>query len=161
MHIRVVDGVQHAVMSAGAAVIAFFPTKALGFEEGFWAAITAIAVVQTEFAATRSTARDQFIGAAIGGVIGFATALIAGHHLATYAAAVAAAILICWLIEIPTAARLSGTTATIILLVPHTGSPLGIFLARVSEVGWGVSVAVAVVWSVSWLRAKLRIPART
>jgi hypothetical protein len=32
--------------------------------EGFWAEIPAIAVVQTEFEAIRTTARDQFIGAA-------------------------------------------------------------------------------------------------
>jgi uncharacterized membrane protein YccC len=160
MHIRVVNGIQHALMSAAAGVVAYVPTKAMGFEDGFWAAITAIAVVQTEFAATRSTARDQFIGAAIGGVIGAGFALTTGQHLATYAAAVAAAIFACWLIEMPTAARLAGTTATIILLVPHTGSPLKMLLARVSEVAWGVAVAVVVVWLVSWLRTKLRIPAR-
>jgi uncharacterized membrane protein YccC len=141
-------------MSAAAAVIAFVPTRALGFNEGFWAAITAVAVVQTEFAAVRSTARDQFAGAAVGGIIGVAVALTLGQHLVTYAAAVLASIVTCWLIGIASSARLAGTTATIILLVPHAGSPVSMMLARVSEVGWGVSTGVAVVWLVTRLRPK-------
>jgi uncharacterized membrane protein YccC len=136
-------------MSATAALIAYVPTKELGVREGFWSAITAIAVVQTEFAAVRTTARDQFTGAAIGGVIGVAIALIFGSHLVTYAAAVMASIVACWLIGIATSARLAGTTATIILLVPHSGSPVGVMLARVSEVGWGVTSGLAVVWLVT------------
>jgi uncharacterized membrane protein YccC len=156
---RLLNGLQHAGMSAAAALIAYVPTKALGFQEGFWAAITAIAVVQTEFSAVRSTARDQFIGAAIGGAIGGGVALTFGSHLVTYAAAVVAAIVACWLINIASSARLSGTTATIILLVPHSGSPLSIMLARVSEVAWGVSTGVAVVWLVTKLRPKKSSPA--
>jgi hypothetical protein len=73
-------------------------------------------------------------------------ALTAGGVVWGYALAVAFAILICWLLDIASAARLAGTTATIILLVPHQGSPQGIMLARVSEVGWGVTVAIATVW---------------
>ncbi len=156
---RFLNGVQHAGMSAAAALIAYLPTKAMGFQEGFWSAITAIAVVQTEFAAVRSTARDQFIGAAIGGVIGCGVALVFGSHLVTYVAAVMAAIIACWLIDIASSARLAGTTATIILLVPHKGSPLAIMLARVSEVGWGVSTGLAVVWLVTRVIRKKSPPA--
>ena len=62
---RVVGGAHHGLISACAAVIAYLPTQPLGLNEGFWSAMTAIAVVQTEFRATETTARDQFIGAAI------------------------------------------------------------------------------------------------
>jgi hypothetical protein len=51
----------------------------------------------------------------------------------------------CWP-YVGSACRLSGTTATIILLVPHVGSPESMFLARIGEVGWGVCAAVTVVW---------------
>jgi hypothetical protein len=56
---RAKDGLQHAVMSAAAAILAYLPPQILGLREGFGAAITAIGVVQTEFGATRTTARDQ------------------------------------------------------------------------------------------------------
>lgn len=144
---RVRDGVEHALMSTAAALAAYLPTQVLGLREGFWAAITAIAVVQTEFGATRTTARDQFVGAAIGGVIGLAVVLTTGQHIASYAIAAGLSVLVAWLLNVATAARLAGITATIILLVPHPGTPVEqMVLSRVFEVGWGVSVAIAIVW---------------
>jgi len=136
-------------MSTVAALAAYLPTQALGLREGFWAAITAIAVVQTEFGATRTTARDQFVGAAIGGVIGVAVVLATGQHIASYGLAAGLSVLCAWLLNVATAARLAGITATIILLVPHPGtSAERMMLSRVVEVGWGVAVAIAVVWLV-------------
>jgi len=44
------------------------------------------------------------------------------------------------------ASRLAGITATIIPLVPHTGTPQRMFLDRVAEVGWGICAAVGTVW---------------
>jgi uncharacterized membrane protein YgaE (UPF0421/DUF939 family) len=120
----------------------------------FWSAITAIAVVQTEFRATQTTARDQFIGAAIGGITASCAFLAFGPHQFVYAAAVAGAMLTCWALNVASASRLAGTTATIILLVPHAGSPWGMFGSRLAEVGWGVSVAVATIWLAA------RLPAR-
>ena len=122
---RLTRGGAHGVMSAIAAIIAYLPTQTLGLNEGFWAAITALAVAQTEFGAARSVARDQFVGAAIGGVIGLCIYLAAGPGLASYMAAVLLSILTCWLVNVASAARLAGITATIILLVPHLGTPNG------------------------------------
>src|SRR4051812_23851535 len=64
---RLTGGLLQGGLSAIAAVMAWIPTQALGLREGFWAAITAVAVAQTELNAAKSTARDQFAGAAIGG----------------------------------------------------------------------------------------------
>jgi uncharacterized membrane protein YccC len=144
---RAINGLQHAAMSVAAAILAYLPTQFLGLQEGFWAAITAIGVVQTEFGATRTTARDQFAGAALGGLIALSAALFIGDGLLRYALAVLLSIMFCWLINIASAARLAGVTATIILLVPHAGASLtDMLISRVSEVGWGVTVAIFVVW---------------
>lgn len=56
------------------------------------------------------------------------------------------------------ASRLAGVTATIILLVPHAGSPESTFVSRVAEVGWGVCVAVAIVWLAGRLPAAHLLP---
>ena len=139
-------------MAAVAAIVAYLPAQQFGLQEGFWAAITAIGVLQTELRTTSSVARDQFIGASIGGVVGLLMLLAFGSHLLTYAAAVTLSLLTCWVIRIPSASRLAGITATIILLVPHTGSPGQMFLSRLLEVGWGVCVSVATVWLAASLR---------
>ena len=146
---RLFAGFEHGIMSAVAALLAYLPAEVLELKQSFWGAITAIAVVQTEYAATRTTALDQFTGAAIGGVIGVGAVMTLGQHIASYSVAVVVSILTCWLLNAPSAARLSGVTATIIMLVPHEGSVEKMMVVRVSEVGWGVSVAIIVVWIAS------------
>lgn len=152
---RLSRGLAHGLMSAVAAVAAYVPTQFLGLREGFWAAITAVAVAQTEFGATRSTARDQFTGAAIGGIVGLSASLGLGPSLWTYAAAVVLATLACWLVNVASACRLAGITATIILLVPHVGPVERMAASRVVEVGRGVCVAIATVWVVTRLNRRL------
>ena len=154
---RITRGSAHGVMSAIAAFIAYLPTQALGLNEGFWAAITALAVAQTEFGAARSVARDQFVGAALGGVIGLCIYLAAGPGIASYMAAVLLSILTCWLVNVASAARLAGITATIILLVPHLGTPQQMLLSRVFEVGWGICAAIGTVWAVTHINRRLGI----
>jgi len=143
---RTVAGSHHGLLSACAALLAYLPTHALGLGQSFWSAIAAISVVQTEFRATESTARDQFLGAAIGGITGVGTSFAHHHGLFVYSLAVVLAMAICWVLNVGTASRLAGTTATIILLVPHLDTPGRMFLSRVTEVGWGVCSAIATVW---------------
>ena len=150
-------GLAHGVMSAVAALVAYLPTATLDLNEGFWAAITAVAVAQTEFGAAQSVARDQFAAAAIGGVIGLCIYLAAGPGLASYTAAVLLSILACWLVNVASAARLAGVTATIILLVPHVGTPQQMLASRVFEVGWGICAAIGTVWVVTRINRRLGI----
>jgi uncharacterized membrane protein YgaE (UPF0421/DUF939 family) len=142
-------GLAQGLISATAAILAYLPTKPLGLQEGFWGAITAIAVVQTELDATRNSARDQFAGAATGGLVGAAVVSLAGQSLAAYALAVVLSVTACWLLNITSAARLAGSTATIIALVPHHATVSGMMLSRIAEVGWGVAVGIGVVWLAS------------
>ncbi|MDR3530903.1 MAG: FUSC family protein [Rhodopila sp.] len=149
------DGLVHGIMSAGAALIAYLPTQALGLREGFWAAITAITVVQNALAEVRASARDQFVGATIGGSVGVVVSIFAGQHLASFALAVILAMVLCSMLNLGSAARLAGITATIILLVPHQGSAQTMMVSRIAEVGWGVCVAIVVVWFTETARTKL------
>lgn len=143
---RVASGAHHGALSAFAALAAYLPAQALGLKQAFWAALTAIAVVQSEFRATQTMARDQFIGASVGGVTGLCAILVLGDGLAVYATAVVLAMVFCWAANVASASRLAGITATIIVLVPRVESPERMFAARILEVGWGVSVAIIAVW---------------
>jgi uncharacterized membrane protein YccC len=156
---RLKGGTAQALMSAAAAVIAYLPTRPLGLHEGFWGSITAIAVVQAELSATRTSARDQFAGAAIGGLISAAIATVAGDQLPAYVVALVLSMLACWLLNVSTAARLAGSTVTIIMLVPHVGTGgWRMMLFRVAEVGWGVAVAITIVWVVTWAESRISPP---
>ncbi|HUA26514.1 MAG TPA: FUSC family protein [Steroidobacteraceae bacterium] len=152
---RVAAGAHYGMISACAALLAYLPAHAIGLKESFWSAITAISVSQTEFRAAQTTARDQFVGAAVGGLTGLCMFLALGENVFVYALAVLVAMLVCSVLNVGSASRLAGITATIILLVPRVGSPTAMFLARLSEVGWGLCVAVTVVWLAG------RLPAAT
>lgn len=153
---RLMGGLAQGLMSTAAALIAYLPTKPLGLQEGFWGSITAIAVVQAELGATQTSARDQFAGATIGGLISGVILSIVGQSLPAYGAGVTLSMLVCWLLNRASAARLAGSTATIILLVPHKGSIAMMMFSRIAEVGWGVTVGVAVVWIVNRVEKAVR-----
>lgn len=153
---RLRGGAEQGFLSTISALTAYVPVQALGMKEGFWGAITAVAVLQTEFKATKSTARDQFSGAAIGGFVSIVVLFTHGESLTSYALAVFLSLLACWLMNVASAARLAGVTATIILLVPHATSAQSMLISRVSEVAWGISVSVAIVWLEERLKAAVR-----
>ena len=143
---RLAPGLRQGAISVVAAFVAYIPTHFIGLHQGFWSAITAISVAQTELRDTESTARKQFTGATIGGLVGLGLALGFGDGLTVYAAAVVLSVMACWLLNVSNASQLSAVTATIILLVPHIGAPQLMLFSRLTEVGWGVCVGISVVW---------------
>jgi uncharacterized membrane protein YccC len=142
---RAIGGAAQGLMSAAAALIAYLPTKPLGLREGFWGSITAIAVVQGGLSATQTSARDQVIGGAYG------AALVAtiGQSLPGYALAIVLCMSTCWLFNAASAARLGGSTLTIVALVPHPSTAEWMMLSRFGEVAWGVLVGLGTVWVVN------------
>ncbi|PRZ51513.1 fusaric acid resistance family protein [Paraburkholderia fungorum] len=141
---RLAEGGVMAAQAVAGASLAFAIGRWLHTEQAFWAAITAIAVSQHSYIDTRNLSRDQFIGAMVGGICGLVGATLGGGNLAAYAATVAVAILTCWVVNVGSAARLGGITATIMLLVPGTGSPWDKALLRLGEVTLGTICALLV-----------------
>ncbi|ULU25570.1 FUSC family protein [Dyella terrae] len=142
---RLVQGAWFALLALLAASTAYGLGLLLHTQQAFWAALTAIAVTQQTYLDTRSSSRDQIIGALVGGVTGFGTTLLLGEDYTAYAIGIVVAISSCWLLGVGSAGRLSGTTTTIIMLVPHTGSFWLIALTRVGEVALGIGCSLAVV----------------
>ena len=146
---RLTEGSLMAFQAVAGASLAFGIGRALHTQQAFWAAITAIAVSQHSYIDTRKLSRDQFIGAMAGGLCGLAGATLGHGYFAAYAATVAAAIVICWIVNVGSAARLGGITATIMLLVPGIGPAWDKALLRLGEVTLGTVCALLIAWLMS------------
>jgi len=141
---RLLAGLAHALRAVLAASLGYWAALGLGLGQGYWAAITAISVSQSSYAEVRTSSRDQFIGAMLGGLVGLAAAMLGHEHYLAYVLAVVVGMLACWLLNLGAAGRISGITSTIILLVPHEDAFWQFALFRLGEVTLG-AIAVLLV----------------
>jgi uncharacterized membrane protein YccC len=146
----------HASKTALAAALCWWLALRFGLHDGYWGAISAIIVLQSNMGATVTASRDRLIGTLIGGVFGFSFSLF-GVLPWNYILAVLLAVILCGLLGLRSSSRLAGVTITIIMLVQKSGSRWGLALDRVGEVGLGIVVALAVTTLVLPDRARLRL----
>lgn len=132
----------HAGRTAIAATICWWLAARLGLHDGYWGAISAIIVLQSNVGATIQASRDRILGTIIGAVMGFACTLF-GTVPWNYILAVFLAVLVCGLLGFRNSSRLAGVTVTIVMLV-QSNSPRAVALDRVIQVVLGIMVAVAV-----------------
>ena len=126
-----------------------------GLHDGYWGAISAIIVLQSNFGATITASRDRVLGTLIGALFGFSFSLL-GTVPWNYILAVFAAIVICGLLGFRSSSRLAGVTITIIMLV-QSSSHWTVALTRVGQVLFGILVAVVVTTLVFPDRARLHL----
>src|SRR5271169_11483 len=145
----------HAAKTALAAGLCWWLASRLGLHDGYWGAISAIIVLQSNFGATITASRDRILGTMIGAALGFSFSLL-GTVPWNYLLAVFAAIVLCGLLGFRSSSRLAGVTITIIMLV-QSSSHWTVALTRVGQVLFGILVAVAVSTLVFPDRARLRL----
>ncbi len=145
----------HAAKTALAAGLCWWIALLFGLHDGYWGAISAIIVLQSNFGATISASRDRILGTLIGALLGFMFAEF-GTLPWNYVVAVLAAVVVCGLLGLRSSSRLAGVTITIVMLV-ETGSHWTLALDRVMEVFVGIVVAIAVSTLVFPDRARLRL----
>ena len=133
----------HAGKTAVAAALCWWLATRFGLHEGYWGAISAIIVLQSNFGATITASRDRLLGTLIGAVIGFACSLV-GTLPWNYLFAVVIAIAICNLLGFRSSSRLAGVTITIVMLVQNAASHWTLALDRVGQVVLGIIVALGV-----------------
>ena len=146
----------HAAKTALAATLCWWLARSFGLHDGYWGAISAIIVLQSNFGATITASRDRILGTIIGAIFGFSFSLF-GTLPWNYLCAVLCAVLICGLLGLRSSSRLAGVTISIIMLVQSTGSHWTVALHRVGEVFLGILVAVLVSTLVFPDRARLRL----
>jgi len=145
-----------AAKTALAAAFCWWLALQFGLHDGYWGAISAIIVLQSNFGATITASRDRVIGTLIGALFGFAFSLY-GTLPWNYILAVMAAVTVCGLLGLKTSSRLAGVTITIVMLVSKTGSRWTLALDRVGEVFLGIIVALLVSTLVFPDRARLKL----
>ena len=145
----------HAAKTAIAAGFCWWLATLFGMREGYWGAISAIIVLQSNFGATINASLDRILGTVIGAAFGFSFSLF-GSLPWNYILALLCAVAVCGLLGFRTSARLAAVTITIIMLV-HTGSHWTLALDRVFEVLLGIVVALAVSTLILPDRARLRL----
>ncbi len=135
---------KQGIKTALAAGFCYWATRRLGLAEGYWAAVSAIVVMQSEVGATLTASRDRLVGTTIGAIVAWATTFFWAQHVYAYATAVLIAMLLCGLLGLQNAGRLAGVTVTIIVLIQHTGPAWHVALARFLEVSMGIVVGLIV-----------------
>lgn len=152
---RLINGVSMAAQALAAGSLGYGLGLLLHTQQAFWGALTAIAVTQQTYVDTRKSSLDQVIGAAIGAAVALIGAYMAQDNYLVYAVTMAVAIVLCWCFNIGSAGKLSATTVTIVMLVPHEGAFWTIALTRLGEVTLGITSALLVTRIAHWLEARL------
>ena len=145
-----------AAKTALAATLCWWIALRFGLRDGYWGAISAIIVLQSNFGATITASRDRILGTLIGAAFGFTFSLF-GTLPWNYILAVLLAVILCGLLSLRNSSRLAGVTITIIMLVQQAGSHWLLALHRVGEVLLGIVVAILVSTLVFPDRARLRL----
>ena len=146
----------HAAKTALAAALCWWIATRFGLHDGYWGAISAIIVLQSNFGSTISASRDRIFATLIGALFGFSFTLF-GALPWNYILAVLAAVIVCGLLGLRSSSRLAGVTITIVMLVQKTSSHWTVALDRVLEVFLGIVVALAISTLVFPDRARLRL----
>ena len=146
----------HAAKTAVAAGLCYWMAHILGLPDGYWAAISAIIVLQSNFGATMTASRDRLIGTLIGAVLGFSFSFL-GVLPWNFMAAVLLAVILCGVLGLRSSSRLAGVTISVVMLVEAGGSHTLLALHRVMEVVVGIVVALLIATLVFPDRARLRL----
>lgn len=119
-------------------------TRLLGLQQGYWASISAVVVMQSERGATVRASRDRLVGTAIGALLGWLAGGLWHDDVVLYAATILLCMLLPAALGFRDAGRLAGVAATIILLVPSRLPRWIMARDRFFEVSFGILVALLI-----------------
>jgi uncharacterized membrane protein YgaE (UPF0421/DUF939 family) len=146
---------QQGIRTALAAALAYWITGLLHFPGGYWAAISAIVVMQSEVGESSPPPAPPPPGTAMGAVVGLLTSLVWHHSVLVFSLGVLVVMILCTAFHYRNAGRLGGVTVAIIVLIPYPGALWHIAFQRFLEVSFGIviSLLVAVAWTrvIGWV----------
>jgi uncharacterized membrane protein YccC len=148
------ESAKQAGKTAIAGVVSLYITGLFHLPQGYWAAITALIVMQSNVGATLNASRTRLAGTAVGAVVGGLFTALFGTNAMAFALAVAIAFFLCDLLRLAESQRLATVTVAIIMLIGSTNSAWIVALHRFSEVALGILIALLVALTVWPNRAR-------
>jgi len=136
--------VTQAVKTSFAATLALYLAGLLQLPEPYWAAVSAIIVMQSDLVELERASISRLAGTAIGALVGACAVSLLGTRLWSFALAVLLTTLICAVIGRWETYRFAGVTVAIVMLITHHGTPWMVALHRFLEVSFGIVVAFVV-----------------
>ncbi len=136
--------VTQAVKTSAAATLALYLAGLLQLPEPYWAAVSAIIVMQSDLGELERASVSRLAGTAIGALVGACAVSFFGASLWSFALAVLITTLICAVIGRWETYRFAGVTVAIVMLITHHGTPWMVALHRFLEVSFGIVVAFLV-----------------
>jgi uncharacterized membrane protein YccC len=138
------ENARQAIKTAIAGVIAMYATQLFHLPQGYWAAISALIVMQSNVGATLSASRTRLAGTAVGAVVGGAITALLGDNMLDFGLAVTVAFFLCFVLRLQDSQRLATVTIAIIMLIPQSASVWTVALHRFTEVSLGILIALVV-----------------
>ncbi len=147
---------RHAARMAVASVGTLLLVESLGLEQGYWAVISAILVMQSNLGRALASGWARIIGTFVGASLGVLSLVLLGTSSLSLGVGIFLTIFICaYFMGLHESFRLAAVTAAIVILFGRTAdSPLLLGLERFIEIVLGVGVAMAVSWFVLPFRAR-------
>jgi uncharacterized membrane protein YccC len=138
------ENAKQAIKTAIAGVVSMYIAMLFHLPEGYWAAISALIVMQSNVGATLSASRTRLAGTAVGAVVGGAFVALWGDSIPGFALAVAVAYFLCFVLRLPDSQRLATVTVAIIMLIGRPAAPWTVALHRFIEVSVGILIALVI-----------------
>jgi uncharacterized membrane protein YccC len=141
--------VEDSARTAVAAVASLLLARLFRLPEGYWAAVTAIIVMQSSLGSALTISAQRLAGTALGTTTAVVLKTYFGSGVAAFGLAIFAMGLICMVLGLErNAYRFAGITLTIVTLVGYTQPPWVIAAHRFAEVSLGIVVGVglAALW---------------
>jgi len=136
----------HAAKTALAAYLTLVAVRTFTLEQGYWAVITTVIVMQANLGGSMRACWSRLLGTAVGAAIGALLLMLLGNGAVSLVAAVFLIMLVCSMIPLlRDSMRIAGITAVIVTLIVRPGeSPFHVGAVRFSEIALGILVSLAV-----------------
>jgi uncharacterized membrane protein YgaE (UPF0421/DUF939 family) len=144
-----------ALKTALAGCLAMYFAELLRLPQPYWAAITAMIVMQTNLGAAVQQSWIRFAATAVGAAVSIPFVAYFDQNLVMFGVAAFVTVLLCTVLHLEEGLRLAAVTVAITLLIPHTGRPWVPAFNRFLEVSFGILIALLVaefVWPSSALQ---------
>lgn len=133
----------HSARTAAAATVGLVVARLFKLPEAYWAAITALIIMESTLGAALTVSGQRFAGTALGAALGALLATYFGSNLVVFTTGAFLAGLICAALRLDRSAyRFTGITLAIVMLVTHDTVAWVVALHRFIEVSVGIVVGL-------------------